>query len=123
MSPHPGLPPVQVDTQEGDTDYWGHDAGRSQEAICSLPPPQPGPSKAGCLPTLAPGMSSCGSVSWSDGEWAEMAVLTFSTLTLQECAQAAHMTGADGATIVFHPSDHLRGRSPASVQHPLLHQQ
>lgn len=29
LSPHPGLPPIQADTQEGDTDYWSHDAGRS----------------------------------------------------------------------------------------------
>lgn len=29
LPPHPGLPSVQVDTQEGDTDYWSHDAGRS----------------------------------------------------------------------------------------------
>lgn len=30
LSPHPGLPPIQVDTQESDTDYWSHDAGRNQ---------------------------------------------------------------------------------------------
>lgn len=29
LPPHPGLPSIQADTQEGDTHHWSHDAGRS----------------------------------------------------------------------------------------------
>lgn len=36
VSPRPGLPPVQADPQEGDADYWGHDAGGSSRL---RPPP------------------------------------------------------------------------------------
>lgn len=37
VSPRPGLPPIQADPQEGDADYWGHDAGGSSR----LRPPPP----------------------------------------------------------------------------------
>lgn len=84
LSPHPGLPPIQTDTQEGDTDRWSHDAGGSH-----------------CGSTQAVTVSI--SPSWDGEDPPAWQVLTRAT--------------------VSHFADHLRWRAPASVQHPLLHQQ